>query len=129
MTAEQWPEAPMQREDCADWIASEMLRDRWFRRHWPQVRAVQVDAGKAHAYGSYDWVVETGHLVLPEWAGRMTVAHEMAHVCSEAEFGWLTVAAHGPEWSRHYLTLTNRYIGLAVGKTLEANMVQCGVRL
>ena len=118
----------MSLDDCHDWIDSEILRDRWFRRRWPQVNHVHLSTGRVHAYGAYDAAIQTGHLVLPEWAGRMTVAHEMAHVCTEAQSGWLTVAAHGPEWIGHYLALTGRYLGGLIRVTLEDNLRYCGVK-
>lgn len=129
LTTDQWPEKPLSQEECYEWVRTEVLRDRWFRRRWPHVRHVQVDKGKVYAYGSYDWVAETGHIVLPDWAGEMTVAHELAHVCTEATHGWLRVAAHGTEWAAMYLALAERYVGKDVSAALHGHLRDCGVNI
>jgi putative metallohydrolase (TIGR04338 family) len=86
-----------------------------------------MDAGKQYAYGSFDHVVQTGHLVMPDWAGQLTVLHELAHVCVEAEHGWLNVASHGEQWASVYLRLVERHLGPKIAEALRTCFAACRV--
>lgn len=115
--------------DLQEWVDAEILTDQWFRRRWPDVRHIELESGKANAYGAYDYTISTARIQLPRWAQhRMIVLHELAHVCTWTKEGWMSVADHGPEWACTYLDLIARYLGHRAYRRLESSFETNDVR-
>jgi putative metallohydrolase (TIGR04338 family) len=99
----------------------------WFKRRWPGVRSIAVRDGRgrrragASSFG--------GYITMPKWSRyEEVVLHEVAHICTDSQYGTREVAAHGWQFAGTLVELVRYETGKDEADKMKASFRKAKVR-